>query len=438
MKSSLIILITLSVVFASVNKQFHDFQRTYHRTYKNQAEYNHKLQIFKDNLAIAAKLTAENHGSAIFGVTQFSDLTAEEFAQQYLIDSSLIASDAKIDAKTQFGGSNNALKCNPDEVNFDWSSCGAVSSHKNQGKCSGSWAIAAVEGLESSHALKSGAMTDLSAEQVIACNTEQSTCSGSNIASALQYMQKSSGVVAEAAYPFASQSGVTAPCQVTPAAATTGLRHTASSSASSASGSSASGGSASSASGSSHSSGSSGKTTSTGSTSDSTSTGSTSDTGSTGTSTDASTSGSTSGSSTSGGYTSEGSTSGDSSTGNYEDDFAIQVSKDPVAKLANYQRLNGETGIYSQLSSVAGGPAVVAVDASAWALYISGVITSCGSTANHYAQVVGYNHYGQQGAYWVVKNSWGSQWGENGNVYIAIGQDTCAISHSPIAIEATN
>ncbi|KAJ8728730.1 hypothetical protein PYW07_006426 [Mythimna separata] len=73
------------------------------------------------------------------------------------------------------------------------------------------------------------------------------------------------------------------------------------------------------------------------------------------------------------------------------------------------------------------GPLVVAVDAYNWANYIGGVITRACSAgvANHVVQIVGYKGYNASDAetpepYYIVRNSWGLDWGEQGYVKIAI------------------
>ncbi len=88
------------------------------------------------------------------------------------------------------------------------------------------------------------------------------------------------------------------------------------------------------------------------------------------------------------------------------------------------------------LAAVAKGPVSVAIDASAVQHYKSGIITSgCGSQLNHAVLVVGYGtDLGID--YWLVKNSWGSHWGEGGYVRIERGTGTgdgrCGIAVVPV------
>jgi len=100
-----------------------------------------------------------------------------------------------------------------------------------------------------------------------------------------------------------------------------------------------------------------------------------------------------------------------------------------VSGTANFQAssISGESGIYQQLSSGSGGPVSVCVDANSWQSYQGGVLTSCGDSIDHCVQATGYYYYGQSGAYWNVRNSWGGDWGENGYIWVAIGSDLCAI-----------
>jgi len=102
--------------------------------------------------------------------------------------------------------------------------------------------------------------------------------------------------------------------------------------------------------------------------------------------------------------------------------------KKVVAGVKGFQIINGETGIYNQASAPnTGGPVSVCVDADDWVYYTGGVLTQCTSDINHCAQVTGYQNYGSSGAYWIVRNQWGSDWGVGGYIYIAIGQDLCSI-----------
>ena len=72
------------------------------------------------------------------------------------------------------------------------------------------------------------------------------------------------------------------------------------------------------------------------------------------------------------------------------------------------------------------GPVAVAIEAdqAVFQFYHSGVLTgACGTHLNHGVLLVGYGIDAPTGlAYWKVKNSWGSTWGEQGMVRIERGK----------------
>ncbi|TNN70818.1 Cathepsin O [Liparis tanakae] len=81
------------------------------------------------------------------------------------------------------------------------------------------------------------------------------------------------------------------------------------------------------------------------------------------------------------------------------------------------------------------GPLAVIVDAVSWQDYLGGIIQHhCSSKwANHAVLVVGYNAVGDI-PYWIVQNSWGASWGNEGYVYIKIGGNLCGIADSVAAV----
>jgi KDEL-tailed cysteine endopeptidase len=74
--------------------------------------------------------------------------------------------------------------------------------------------------------------------------------------------------------------------------------------------------------------------------------------------------------------------------------------------------------------AVARQPVSVGIGASSQAvqLFKSGIITSgCPKDLDHGVLIVGYDVAKNGQEYWIVKNSWGSGWGQNGYMNIAIG-----------------
>lgn len=70
-------------------------------------------------------------------------------------------------------------------------------------------------------------------------------------------------------------------------------------------------------------------------------------------------------------------------------------------------------------AAVQKGPVSIAVDAGPLQLYISGIFNkTCGTQLDHGVLCVGYS----VGQYYIVKNSWGEAWGEQG--YVRMGLET--------------
>lgn len=102
---------------------FGAFKRKFMKSYASQEEHDYRLSVFKSNLR-----RAERHQkldpSAVHGVTQFSDMTPEEFSKHLGLRSRLkFPADA---SEAPILPTDNL----PDD--FDWRDHGAVTGVKNQ------------------------------------------------------------------------------------------------------------------------------------------------------------------------------------------------------------------------------------------------------------------------------------------------------------------
>ena len=79
------------------------------------------------------------------------------------------------------------------------------------------------------------------------------------------------------------------------------------------------------------------------------------------------------------------------------------------------------------------GPLSVCLDASTWQSYTGGVLKTCPMSPDHCVQAVGVN---TQENWWKIRNSWGTSWGDNGFIFLELGQNMCYITADPQYTEA--
>lgn len=100
---------------------------------------------------------------------------------------------------------------------------------------------------------------------------------------------------------------------------------------------------------------------------------------------------------------------------------AGKTQKSPVAdvQLLGWERLP-ENEYAPLIRAVAErGPVSVSVGAGGWAMYSSGVFNTCDkdSEIDHAVTLIGYGiDKATKQKFWHIKNSWGNQWGEGGNI----------------------
>jgi len=77
------------------------------------------------------------------------------------------------------------------------------------------------------------------------------------------------------------------------------------------------------------------------------------------------------------------------------------------------------------------GPLSICLDAENWDSYQSGVMTSSQCcefcSMDHCVQLVGYDTTATV-PYWIVRNSWGTNWGNKGYIWLEMGKNTCLMT----------
>ncbi|XP_027347327.1 senescence-specific cysteine protease SAG39-like [Abrus precatorius] len=104
----------------------------------------------------------------------------------------------------------------------------------------------------------------------------------------------------------------------------------------------------------------------------------------------------------------------------------VKKESEIVAEMKGYEEVptNNEKAL---LKAVANQPVAVSIEAgeSAFQFYSSGIFTGkCGTDLDHAVTIVGYGKSSDGRKYWIVKNSWGTGWGEKG--YIRMERDIAA------------
>eukprot|EP01012_Entosiphon_sulcatum_P014974 TRINITY_DN1_c0_g1_i3.p1 TRINITY_DN1_c0_g1~~TRINITY_DN1_c0_g1_i3.p1 ORF type:complete len:330 (-),score=84.87 TRINITY_DN1_c0_g1_i3:77-1045(-) len=107
-----------------------------------------------------------------------------------------------------------------------------------------------------------------------------------------------------------------------------------------------------------------------------------------------------------------------------------QKEKTFVAKLTSHEDIaKSEAQIATYLA--ANGPVAIGVDAQlGWQTYRGGIMATCfGKQLDHGVLLVGYQGTATE-PYWIVKNSWGTSWGESGYIRLKYGTDQCGITQA--------
>jgi cathepsin F len=204
---------------ASIANQFTSYMRNFQKNYASQEETLVRFSNFKMNLEKIAKQNAESK-HATFAVNKFSDLSAEEFRELYLLPKApadFVAQACLAKGVTKrFEASEEAL---PSSIN--WVTQGKVSPIKDQGQCGSCWTFSTSGAIESAYAIKNGVDAKgllLSEQAIVDCSLNCSNvdpygpicnqgCNGGWPWAALTDVIRWGGLPTEADYPYTAQDG---------------------------------------------------------------------------------------------------------------------------------------------------------------------------------------------------------------------------------------
>jgi len=97
----------------------------------------------------------------------------------------------------------------------------------------------------------------------------------------------------------------------------------------------------------------------------------------------------------------------------------VGLSHYPNATISEYGSISGKDAMMKEIHSR--GPIACTIDAVPLHKYTTGIATQQGSGVDHVISVVGWGTDATEGLYWIVRNSWGEYWGEQGYVRVKDG-----------------
>lgn len=298
------------IITPEVMETFKLFANRFNKTYGSDEEWASRLVVFAQNMLIADRDFLEDQaagGSAVFGVTKFSDLTPGEF------QSLMLSRPNPVDADTPVA--DEVIQETAESV--DWRTKNMVTKVKDQGQCGSCWAFSTVEAIESYAALSGKySLLDLSPQQIVSCDKPTDAgCNGGDTITAYKYVIKAGGLESESAYPYTSGDGKSGKCKF--------------------------------------------------------------------------------------------------------EKSGIKV------KITGHKRLaKTEAALKQGLNN---GPVSICVATGKWQNYQSGVLAKCPGQIDHCVQAVGYDDTASK-PYWLVRNSWAADWGEEGYIRLEQGKDLCKIA----------
>lgn len=177
-------------------QHFEAFKSQFNRVYDDALEHDMRFRIFKQNLFQIRQLNKFEQGTAVYGVTEFADMTYNEYKMRTGLRMRNLEDTNEI--------SNPKAEIPDIELpeSFDWREKGAVTPVKNQGSCGSCWAFSVTGNIEGIHAVKTGNLESYSEQELVDCDTQDAGCNGGLPDNAYKAIETIGGLELEDEYPY--------------------------------------------------------------------------------------------------------------------------------------------------------------------------------------------------------------------------------------------
>ena len=143
-------------------KEFNSFRERFNKNYLSKDELNSRFSVFRNNLIDILIHNADVSQNFTLGVNQFTDLTPQEFKEQYVSGLKPVGS---------YGCKPFSSTASQAPSSIDWRRKNAVTSVKDQGQCGSCWSFSATGAIEGAWAISKEQLVDLSEQELVDCAT---------------------------------------------------------------------------------------------------------------------------------------------------------------------------------------------------------------------------------------------------------------------------